>query len=324
MEQVYPDIPAYGRFELWRQKKYPVFGYMDFFSSDCVIIFKGDVMSGKEGNKQFRNSVFCSYFNEVTRLLSLCNSILDANYSDTEKLHINTLEGIFFDNQKNDISCTLGDNFLVLIEHQTSVNNNMPFRCLSYVAELLNNLVEDKDKLYHKALIQFPNPKFFVLYDGDAKEPLQKEMRLSEAFGGDGSTLELVVVAYNINFGLPQPLLERCRYLRDYSTLVGKVKEGIRAGLTRKEAISRAVKFCLDNGLMKGYLEFNSQEVFNMLALQWEQDKAIRASYEDGRDDAIELVAVSMLQEGEPIDKIRKFTRLSLDRIRELTENLKK
>lgn len=280
-------------------------------------------MPGQNANAQYRDSVFRDYFNAPARLLSLCNAVLGTEYRDAAKLHINTLEGIFFDNQKNDISCTLEDNFLVLIEHQTSVNNNMPFRCLSYVAELLNNLVEDKDKLYHKALIRFPRPKFFVLYDGDAKEPLQKEMRLSEAFGGDGSTLELVVVAYNINFGLNQPLLAKCQYLREYSTLVGKVKEGLLAGLTRKEAISRAVKFCLDNGLMKGYLEEKSQEVFNMLALQWEKDKAIRASYEDGREDAIESVALNMIQDGEPLDKIIKFTKLSVERIKELADKLK-
>lgn len=280
-------------------------------------------MSGKEANKKYRDSVFRDYFNEPNRLLSLCNAILGTNYQNSEKLNINTLEGIFFDNQKNDISCTLEDNFLVLIEHQTSVNNNMPFRCLSYVAELMNNLIEDKDKLYHKALIRFPAPRFIVLYDGDTKEPLKREMRLSEAFGGDGSTLELVVVAYNINFGLEQPLLAKCQYLREYSTLVGKVKEGLRSGLTRKEAISHAVKFCLDKGLMKGYLEFNSKEVFNMLALQWEQDKAIRASYEDGRDDGIESVALKMIRRGKSFEEIRQDTDLPLERIQKLADGLK-
>ena len=247
--------------------------------------------------------------------MSLCNALLG---TAAVALKINTLEGTFFDRQKNDISCVVENNFLVLIEHQSTINENMPFRCLSYVAELMNNLIEDKDKLYHKALIRFPTPRFYVFYDGDAKESLEREMRLSDAFGGDGSTLELVVVAYNINHGLPQPLLAKCRYLRDYSTLVGKVKEGVRAGLTRKEAISRAVKFCLDNGLMKGYLEEKSQEVFNMLALQWEQDKAIRASYEDGRDDAIESVAMNLLDMGLTVEKIQEATKLSFERIKEL------
>lgn len=280
-------------------------------------------MSGKEANTKYRDSVFRDYFNEPNRLLSLCNVILGTDYKNSQKLSINTLEGIFFDNQKNDISCVIENNFLVLIEHQTSVNNNMPFRCLSYVAELLNNLVVDKDRLYHKALIRFPCPKFFVLYDGDAKEPLQREMRLSEAFGGDSSTLELVVVALNINFGVSQPLLKKCRYLREYSTLVGKVKEGIRAGLTRKEAISRAVKFCLDNGIMGNYLVEKSKEVFNMLALQWEQDKAIRASYEDGRDDGIESIALKMIRLGKPLEDILQITDLPLERIKKLADDLK-
>ena len=65
-----------------------------------------------------------------------------------------------------------------------------------------------------------------------------REMRLSEAFTGSDTALELVGTALNINnFGLNQPLLAKCKYLREYSTFVGKVKEGLRAGLTRKEAI---------------------------------------------------------------------------------------
>lgn len=134
-------------------------------------------MSGKKGNKKYRDSVFRGYFNEPVRLLSLCNAILDTRYSDVNELKINTLEGIFFDNQKNDISCTIGNTFLVLVEHQTSVNENMPFRCLSYVTELLNNLVTNKKKLYNKLLIRFPVPRFVVLYDGERAEPLKREMR---------------------------------------------------------------------------------------------------------------------------------------------------
>lgn len=271
-------------------------------------------------NKQYRDTVFRDYFNNEERLLSLCNALL---VTDAVALKINTLEGTFFDRQKNDISCVVENNFLVLVEHQSTINENMPFRCLSYVAELMNNLIEDKDKLYHKALIRFPAPRFYVFYDGDAKEPLQRELCLSDAFDGDNCALELVVTSLNINYGLNQPLLEKCRYLHDYSTLVGKVKEELRLGLTRKEAISRAVKFCLDNGIMGNYLVENSMEVFNMLALQWEQDKAIRASYEDGRDDGIESVALNLLNMGLTVEKIQEATKLSMERIKELSDKLK-
>ena len=99
-----------------------------------------DNLKNLSANKQYRNSVFCSFFNDPIKLLSLCNAILDTNYSDVSELEINTLETSMLSNQKNDISCKIGNNFLVLVEHQSSVNNNMPFRCLSYIAKLLDNL----------------------------------------------------------------------------------------------------------------------------------------------------------------------------------------
>ena len=280
-------------------------------------------------NSRYRDSVFRSFFNDPARLLSLCNAVLDTKYDNPDALHINTLEGIFFDKQKNDISCSIDNHFLVLIEHQTTVNENMPFRCLSYVAELLNNLVKNKNKLYYKSLIKFPKPKFFVLYNGNKNEPLKRKMRLSDAFGGDSDSLELIVTAFNINYGLPQPLLKNCPYLSDYSTLVGKVKEGIRLGLSRRDAISRAVKFCLDNGIMGNYLIEHAEEVFNMLALEWNMDDALQARFDEGYEDGhnkginagIESVALNMLRSGMTVNKIQELTQLSSERIQELASN---
>lgn len=269
-------------------------------------------------NPKYRDSVFRSYFNDPARLLSLCNAVLGSEYTNPAELNINTLEGIFFDKQKNDISCTIDNHFLVLIEHQTTVNENMPFRCLSYVAELLNNLVKNKNKLYYKGLITFPKPKFFVLYNGDKNEPLQRKMRLSDAFDGDSDSLELVVTAFNINYGLPQPLLKNCSYLNDYSILVGKVKEGIRLGLSRRDAISRAVKFCLDNGIMGKYLIEHAEEVFNMLALEWNMDDALQARFEEGRDEERESIAIKMLRKGKSFEEVQELTDLPIHRLEQL------
>lgn len=64
-----------------------------------------------------------------------------------------------------------------------------------------------------------------------------------------------------------------------------------------------------------------------MLALQWEQDKAIRASYEDGRDDGInegiEKIALKMIQLGKPLEDILQITDLPLEKIKKLADELK-
>ena len=274
-----------------------------------------------DANAQYRDSVFRSFFNEPKRLLSLCNAVLGTNYKNPDKLEINTLEGIFFDSRKNDISCSIDNQFLVLVEHQSSVNNNMPFRFLAYVTELLNKLVTDKRKLYKEQLIKFPAPKFFVLYNGNEFDPVEKVMRLSDAFGEDSSSLELIVTAYNINRGVNAPLLGKCPYLRDYSTLVGEVKDGLAEGLSLRNAIIRAVKFCLANGIMGDYLVEHSEEVFDMLALEWNLDDAKQAWFEDGMEQGLESVAIKMLRRGKPFDEIHEDTGLPLQRIQELAQD---
>ena len=291
-----------------------------------------------DANKQYRNSVFYSYFNNKTRLLSLCNAILDTHYSDINELEINTLETSMLNNQKNDISCRIGNNFLVLVEHQISVNENMPFRFLSYIAKLLDNLIDDRTKLYRKSLISFPAPKFVVLYDRNEAEPLSREMRLSDAFGGDFSSLELIVTSYNINYGLNQPLLSKCSYLKEYSTLVGKVKQGIFNGLSLRDSIIRAVNFCVDNDIMKQFLLDNQKDVFNMLALQWNIDDAKKAWFQDGKEEGISIgkmqginigkmqnseeIAIKMIRKGKDFAEIQEFTDLPIQRIQQLADSI--
>mgnify|MGYP006873018635 FL=1 len=116
-------------------------------------------------------------------MLSLCNALLNIHYSDPAELEITTLDGIFFDYRKNDISCKIRQLFLVLIEQQSSVNLNMPFRCLAYVTDLLNKLIKNKRTFYRNQIIRLPSPKFFVLYDGN------------------DFSLELIVSVININYG---------------------------------------------------------------------------------------------------------------------------
>ena len=196
-------------------------------------------------NAQYRDTVFRDYFNNPHRLLSLCNAILETNYKDESEIEINTLEGNFFSGQKNDVSCAIQDRFLVMVEHQSTVNPNMPFRFLSYVAQLFNNLVKAREKIYRNEEIQFPDPLFYVFYDGDSNEPLEQELRLSDLLKGTSHRLELIVKMYNINDGTEQPLLQKCDYLRDYSKLVGKVKKGLLEGLTRRQAIISAINWCI-------------------------------------------------------------------------------
>ena len=281
-------------------------------------------------NAQYRDTVFRDYFNNEHRLLSLCNAVLETNYKDESKIEINTLEGNFFSGQKNDVSCSIQDRFLVMVEHQSTVNPNMPFRFLSYVAQLFNNLVKAREKIYRNEKIKFPDPLFYVFYDGDNNELLEQELRLSDLLKGTSNRLELIVKMYNINDGIGQPLLQKCDYLRDYSKLVGKVKKGISEGLSRRQAITSAINWCIENGFMQNYLLQKKDEVFGMLDWQWNMDEAQVAWENKGREEGIsigevkkaEIIAAKMLRKGKDFSEIQEWTDLPMQRIKELANSI--
>ena len=119
--------------------------------------------------KKYRDSVFRHYFtDDKHRLLSLINALLGTNGDDPDEIEINTLEGTFFSAVKNDISCVFRGRQLILIEHQSTLNENMPARFLFYLVDLMKQHVDKSRQFYQNTLIKYPAPEFFVIYNGRA------------------------------------------------------------------------------------------------------------------------------------------------------------
>lgn len=111
----------------------------------------------------------CSAITSATNggFWGLCNLLTGEDATDPDEITINTLDGIFFDEFKNDISCLFRGKFLVIIEHQSTLNENMPLRMLFYAADLLRQYVDAyKKKIYGGKLLPLPAPQCFVFYNG--------------------------------------------------------------------------------------------------------------------------------------------------------------
>ena len=84
-----------------------------------------------------------------------------------DELIITTLENAVYLGMKNDVSFILGTQ-LVLYEHQSTPNPNMPLRNLAYVACVYMAYVFG-DNLYGRKLIKIPEPRFVVFYNGQTR-----------------------------------------------------------------------------------------------------------------------------------------------------------
>ncbi|MBO6305035.1 MAG: hypothetical protein J6M62_08180 [Selenomonadaceae bacterium] len=179
-------------------------------------------------------------------------------------------------------------------------------------------------------MIKFPAPEFVVFYNGDETEPLKREMRLSDAFLADTRSLELVVTAYNINFGLSQPIVGKCKYLHDYSFLVDRVKKGKADGLSTNQAIREAVKYCIEHGIMSDYLNEHAEEVFRMSIDAWDineakyywkeeaREEGIEEGMEKGRNEATGNIILELLKAKQPLAFISQVSKYPIERIAEI------
>lgn len=232
-------------------------------------------------SKKYKDGLFRDYFSDKNRLLDLCNALLETDGKNPDEIVVNTLDGVFFGKLKNDLSCVYRNNFLVMIEHQSTPNENMPLRMLFYVAELLKQYIEPfKEKIYRLNQIELPTPKFYLFYNGRKNEPEQRQMKLSTAFKNI-SGLELVVNFYNLNEGNNEEFLKKSRSVYNYCFFVNRVEKNLREGMIREKAIDEAINYCINSDVMAEYLKTRRKEVISMLGFEYDEDLAIKVQREE-------------------------------------------
>ena len=120
-----------------------------------------------------------------------------ANINYKGILNITTIEEVIFKTMKNDISFVMDGKFVLLVEHQSSINNNMCLRDLIYITEVIRQMIDPKD-LYKEAPVKIPTPAFVMLYNGERHMPAYHEMKLLDAYmAQEGEcSLQLIIRVY--------------------------------------------------------------------------------------------------------------------------------
>ena len=236
-------------------------------------------------NRKIRDTVFCHFMSNESHLLSLCNALNDTGYDESSDITINTLEGSFFSNIKNDISFLLNNLMVVLIEHQTTINPNMPLRFLSYVDELYKRYTSTSHKkIYGDDLIKIPAPEFYVFYDGNDTSFEQQTLKLSNAFETQSDKLELTVHVYNLADGMNDELKRKCLPIGEYSIFSNAYKHFRQQKMEIDHAVDEAIKYCLENNVMVDYLKNNQKEVIDMFGFEWNEKEEREALLEIGEE----------------------------------------
>ncbi len=201
---------------------------------------------------------------------------------------------------------------------------------------------------FGKKLVKIPLPEFYVFYNGKEDFPLEKTLKLSDAFilpekafSADFTNfpLEITVKVVNINIDKGNPILKRCKILDQYSEFIELVRKSIDSGTDDPftTAISKAIK----EGFLSDYLARKSTEVENMLMTEYDYDTDIAVqreeAYEDGLSKGLQQgisqgisqgayekaveTAKNFLSMGLSIEQISRGTGLSLETIKQLEKD---
>ena len=241
--------------------------------------------------RNHKDRLFRMIFREKKELLSLYNAVNGTFYTNAEDLEIVTLENAIYMNMKNDLAFIM-DSYLNLYEHQSTYSPNMPLRDLFYIAKELQGQVNHRD-LYRNTLIKIPTPRFLVFYNGSEEQAEKKYLRLSDAFqkSMDDPDLELVVTMLNINLGKNRKLLEQCQTLKEYAIYVKKVRTYAKS-MKVEEAVDRAVRECINEGILREFLLQNRKEAVEMSIFEYDEEAVFeivrKDEYEKGLQEGIE------------------------------------
>ena len=123
----------------------------------------------------------------------------------------------------------------------------------------------------------------------------EQYLKLSDAFAeapelleNSKIDLELAVRVLNINEGRNIQILQKCTELDGYARLIAKIRAYLDKGLSLTEALTQAVKDCIEEGILAEFLREHATEAINMLTQEFNIDIAKRVWWKEGREEGLE------------------------------------
>ena len=283
---------------------------------------KNNLAVREKSTHKYRDNILRKLCQNKALAIEVVNAITGSNYENNVEVKVRDLESTLL-RRYNDIAISIDNELLVMIEHQSTINLNMPFRLLSYCIDVLHAWYVESEDLYSGKLHKIPTPKFYMLYNGT--EPLnKKELRLSSMFKLDPpeNSLELVVHIVDVNYCNENDILGKSESLRGYAYLVEKIREYQKTGFSRDKAIAVAIQHCVQNNIIREFLENNYQAVVDMFTWEYDEEAEKRVLRREAKEEGIELgqrrAAQKMLAKGLSVEEVSEFLDIPVENIVEI------
>lgn len=292
-----------------------------------------------KANQKIKSSVFADLFCDDEKdgkknFLSLYNAIHGTNLTlEGTKLERKRIPQALYKSFDTDISVLVNGRLFVLIEHQSTPNENIPLRCLEYYIHLLYGIVPAKAR-YRETLFKIPTPEFYVFYNGKAEleSDSERTMRLSDAFIElqDEPACEVKVKFANIGgaAGKKLRLVQNCAIMKQYCEfmeIVSRHRAKLKTNPSDSELIdcyNKAIDETISKGVLVDYLSRKATEVRNMFFGEYNYDLDMQVKAEEAAERKALEDARSFYANGVSIELIAKSLNMTEDRVKEIVKDV--
>lgn len=203
---------------------------------------------------------------------------------------IETLENALFVDIVNDLAFQIGNRFVVLIEHQSYLCPNMPYRMLGYTARTFERIYKDVNFFSTKKQLVMA-PEFYVLYNGTEELPEESTIRLSDCYIDDSpeNSIEIVVKILDVSYNEDKRILKKSRTLYEYNRFLQIVRETLAASSDKEAAAWEAVRIAMNEGLLKDFLGVYGLEAADMAFREFNYEEFIEQIKQDYFSEGVKL-----------------------------------
>ena len=159
-----------------------------------------------------------------------------------------------------------------------------------------------------------------MFYNGTKEQPDETILQLTDAFepvSNRQPCLQCTAVMLNLNYGHNLVLMEKCQRLKEYSIFVDTVKSYCKGTNDLRYAVTKAVDFCIENGILRDVLVKHKAEVISMVLTSFNQKAYEKDLYEEGRLTMAQEISLRLFNSGNSPEQISELTGIDMETIKQ-------
>ena len=202
-----------------------------------------------------------------------------------------TLNHVLLNGQYNDLALMVRDKLIIFVEAQSTWSINILMRILLYLASTYHDyIIENRLNVYGSMKMDIPEPEFYVIYTGSRRIDKDVISLRQDFWNNPDAKLDLTARVINSE--------NKDDIIGQYIIFTHVFDEQVKIYGYTLEAAENTIRICMDDNVLREYLNGRKKEVITTMMLLFDQDYATEMYGKECRQEGEKVGRQEGRQEG--------------------------